>query len=359
MSKIAIISQPEQGVLIDVGGCATLQEATQHLTCTLQVSSHFWEDQPVDLNLGTLSLSRDELGQVLSTLSEVGVKPRHVFARSAGTKAALRAFNILPASGQPATLPGAETAAEAATTGDEEDASPVAVAAAAAAAVTASERMAAGSASTPCCSAGDRDTVPVAKPAKKQAAPAEAPVTTGGDAGVSVSVADAAGVDLPQEPAEPATGETDNAEDAPLTFEPGDEAEDSVTVTEAEAPPAPKEPAKPAAPYIMYLRQTLRSGQSISHKGHLVIIGDVNAGAEVIAEGDITIWGALRGIAHAGVDGNTNAEIRALRFDPIQLRIAHAIARSPDRPKSDKRSNGPETARIINGTIRIAVSMPD
>jgi septum site-determining protein MinC len=110
----------------------------------------------------------------------------------------------------------------------------------------------------------------------------------------------------------------------------------------------------------LYLRQTLRSGQAISHKGQLVIIGDVNPGAEVMAEGDITVWGALRGIAHAGIGGNTRAEIRALRLQPVQLRIAHAIARAPDRPRKNfSTHSGPETARIVNGTIRITASNPD
>jgi septum site-determining protein MinC len=117
--------------------------------------------------------------------------------------------------------------------------------------------------------------------------------------------------------------------------------------------------ATPPAPTIMYVKQNLRSGQSMSHKGHLVIIGDVNPGAEVTADGDITIWGALRGVAHAGMSGDTNAQIRALRIEAIQLRIAHAIARSPDRQGRGSASSGPETARIVNGTIRIAPNTPD
>jgi septum site-determining protein MinC len=122
---------------------------------------------------------------------------------------------------------------------------------------------------------------------------------------------------------------------------------------------SPKVTAAPPVPHVLYLRQTLRSGQMISHKGHLVIVGDVNPGAEVMADGDITIWGALRGVAHAGIGGNTDSEIRALKFDPIQLRIANAIARSPDRPKVNLKTNGPETARIVNGIIRISSSAPE
>lgn len=115
-------------------------------------------------------------------------------------------------------------------------------------------------------------------------------------------------------------------------------------------------------PAVLYLRQHLRSGQTVSHKGHLVIIGDVNPGAEVMAEGDVTVWGALRGIAHAGIGGNTDAEIRALKMQPIQIRIAHAIARSPDKPRykfSRFANSGPETARIIDGKIKIAKSSVD
>src|SRR5579885_2534288 len=79
MSKIAIISQPDRGVLIDVGGCKTLQEATHHLTSTLQISSQFWDGMNVELNLGQLKLTPEELSQVMSIAAEVGVKPGQVF----------------------------------------------------------------------------------------------------------------------------------------------------------------------------------------------------------------------------------------------------------------------------------------
>jgi septum site-determining protein MinC len=65
-------------------------------------------------------------------------------------------------------------------------------------------------------------------------------------------------------------------------------------------------------------------------------------------------------MAHAGASGNSSSEIRALKFEPIQLRIAQAIARSPDRNKpGNNHSAGPETARIIEGKIRISGSEPD
>lgn len=80
----------------------------------------------------------------------------------------------------------------------------------------------------------------------------------------------------------------------------------------------------------LYIQRTLRSGQSISSEGNIVIIGDVNPGSEVIAQGDITVWGILGGIAHAGSEGNKYARIRALKMNAIQLRIADVFARRPD-----------------------------
>lgn len=80
----------------------------------------------------------------------------------------------------------------------------------------------------------------------------------------------------------------------------------------------------------LYIQRTLRSGQSISSEGNIVIIGDANPGSEIIAKGDITVWGVLGGIAHAGSAGNQYARIRALKMNAIQLRIAEVFARRPD-----------------------------
>lgn len=80
----------------------------------------------------------------------------------------------------------------------------------------------------------------------------------------------------------------------------------------------------------LYIQRTLRSGQSITSEGNIVIIGDANPGSEIIAKGDITVWGILGGIAHAGSDGNSYARIRALKMNAIQLRIADTFARRPD-----------------------------
>ena len=74
---------------------------------------------------------------------------------------------------------------------------------------------------------------------------------------------------------------------------------------------------------------TVRSGEYIESAGDLLILGDVNPGAKVSAEGNIIIWGRLLGIAHAGIKGNSNATISALQLRPLQIRIAKKIARGP------------------------------
>lgn len=79
------------------------------------------------------------------------------------------------------------------------------------------------------------------------------------------------------------------------------------------------------------LRRTLRSGYSIKNPGHVVIIGDVNPGAEIIAGGDVVVWGKLRGVVHAGAGGDEEAIVCALDLSPTQLRIAGFISLSPKR----------------------------
>ena len=103
----------------------------------------------------------------------------------------------------------------------------------------------------------------------------------------------------------------------------------------------------------LYLPQTVRSGQRIVHDGHIIIGGDVNAGAEIIASGDIIVTGALRGLAHAGSDGNESAYIYAGWMRPNQLRIAAEIARSPEESPG-KAPRRPEVARIENGAIQVS-----
>lgn len=97
----------------------------------------------------------------------------------------------------------------------------------------------------------------------------------------------------------------------------------------------------------LLIQKTLRSGFSVHHPGHVVILGDVNPGAEIIATGSIVIWGRMRGLVHAGAEGDESSTVSALDLSPTQLRIAGQIAAFPPR----KRSLRPETARLLNGKV--------
>lgn len=85
----------------------------------------------------------------------------------------------------------------------------------------------------------------------------------------------------------------------------------------------------------LYLKNTIRSGVEICHPSSVIILGDVNPGATILASGDVFIWGALRGIAHAGYMGNRQGLIMALKLEPTQLRIADLVARVPDNPPTN------------------------
>lgn len=96
------------------------------------------------------------------------------------------------------------------------------------------------------------------------------------------------------------------------------------------------------------IKRTLRSGRTVRSGGHVVVIGDVNSGAEIIAVGDIVVWGKVRGVVHAGADGDENAVVCALDLAPTQLRIASLITVPP---QDKRRKPSPEMARINNGQI--------
>jgi len=90
-----------------------------------------------------------------------------------------------------------------------------------------------------------------------------------------------------------------------------------------------------AASNTAYYQGGLRSGQTIQFDGSVVLLGDVNPGGEVIAEGNITVLGALKGMAHAGANGNETCFVAALKFQPTQLRIANLIATVKKPKKGD------------------------
>ncbi|MDF0726770.1 septum site-determining protein MinC [Cytobacillus sp. S13-E01] len=87
---------------------------------------------------------------------------------------------------------------------------------------------------------------------------------------------------------------------------------------------------------IVSASKVVRSGQILKVQGDLLLIGDVNPGGTVIAEGNIFILGALRGIAHAGCNGNRQAVIAASIMKPSQLRISDIMNRAPDYHQDDR-----------------------
>lgn len=105
-----------------------------------------------------------------------------------------------------------------------------------------------------------------------------------------------------------------------------------------------------------FYRGTIRNGQRISYEGNVVVIGDVNPGGEVIAGGNIVIFGALRGMAHAGASGNHEAIVVAFCLQPTQLRIGSIITRPPEGDTS--KPSYPELARIKDGNLIIEPCLP-
>lgn len=101
-------------------------------------------------------------------------------------------------------------------------------------------------------------------------------------------------------------------------------------------------------PQALFVHQTLRSGQKIQHPGDITLIGDVHPGSEIVAGGNILVWGTIRGVVHAGAYGDENAVICALDLQPSQLRIAGYIGRAPERRRH---AVEPEVARIEEGRI--------
>lgn len=92
----------------------------------------------------------------------------------------------------------------------------------------------------------------------------------------------------------------------------------------------------------LFLNRTLRSGTRVEFAGHVVVLGDVNPGAEIVAEGNVIIWGRVRGMIHAGSKGNANAVICALDLSPTQLRIADQASAA----LMPRETPQPEMARI-------------
>ena len=105
-----------------------------------------------------------------------------------------------------------------------------------------------------------------------------------------------------------------------------------------------------------FIRKSVRSGQVINYNGNIVIIGDVNPGAEVTAQGNIIVMGSIKGVVYAGCNGNDSAIIAALSMQPTLVRIGEYISRSPE---DDFKPSYPEVVKIKNGEIIIEPYLPN
>jgi septum site-determining protein MinC len=101
----------------------------------------------------------------------------------------------------------------------------------------------------------------------------------------------------------------------------------------------------------LFVRATLRGGKSVQQLGNVVVVGDVNPGAEIVASGDIVVFGTLRGTVHAGAQGDESARVYAIELMPTQLRIAKYIAAEAENVRSRPVA---EEAYIEQGRIVIA-----
>ncbi len=98
----------------------------------------------------------------------------------------------------------------------------------------------------------------------------------------------------------------------------------------------------------LWIGRTLRSGTRVEFPGHIAVVGDVNPGAEVVAEGSILIWGRARGLVHAGAGGDESAFVCGLDLSAAQIRIGGAAAVPLER-SGDVR---PEKIYLKDGVLK-------
>ncbi len=105
----------------------------------------------------------------------------------------------------------------------------------------------------------------------------------------------------------------------------------------------------------LFVKTTFRSGESVHYPGDVVVLADVNPGAEILAEGDIVVFGRLRGMAHAGIEGDTKATIIALELDSPRIQIGPYTGLAPTtapRPKS--KASGPKIAYVRRHNVYVS-----
>ena len=104
----------------------------------------------------------------------------------------------------------------------------------------------------------------------------------------------------------------------------------------------------------LFVNKTLRSGSRVEFSGHVVVLGDINPGAEIVADGSVIVWGRLRGAVHAGAKGDHSAVVCALDLLPIRLQVADEIMNNSPRRETGK----PEMAYFNKKKIIIEAWQP-
>jgi len=128
------------------------------------------------------------------------------------------------------------------------------------------------------------------------------------------------------------------------------ESEGFTMIPKAAAPPAPSSTFAPTMEgETAFYATNLRAGQQVRYKGSVVVVGDVNPGSEIIADGNVIVLGAIRGLVHAGAIGDDTCFISALELRPTQLRIANTITVIPEEERT--KDNGPARAYIKDGQV--------
>lgn len=159
-------------------------------------------------------------------------------------------------------------------------------------------------------------------------------------------------VEVEPDPDEDTEIEDENEVEDEVDNEVENEIENEPEIEQAEVakPASEDEPVTAPAPgrRTQYVDRTLRSGASVRFEGDIIVLGDVNPGAQVVAAGNVIVMGTLKGLAHAGALGDDAAFVFALSLEATQIRIARKIAIPPARGVA-----GPEVARITDERVVI------
>lgn len=104
-----------------------------------------------------------------------------------------------------------------------------------------------------------------------------------------------------------------------------------------------------------FISKSIRNGERLYFQGNVILLGDVNPGSEIVATGNIIVMGSVKGIVHAGANGDLNSFIVASILDPLQIRIGNLIACKPENEKKESiKNHNPEIARVDKGQIIIS-----